>query len=141
MNTDRTCAACGARNRVPASRLGQRGKCGSCAAELPAAEAPVEVGEAAFDEVVLSSKVPVIVDFWSPTCGPCRVVAPELAKVAKRKSGGVLVAKVNTHADPGLAQRFDIEAVPTLILFQGGREVRRVLGAMPADRIERSLGV
>ena len=141
MNTERTCAACGARNRVPASRLGQRGKCGSCTAELAAAEAPVDVREASFDEIVLSSKVPVLVDFWSPTCGPCRVVAPELAKVAKRKSGGLLVAKVNTHADPALAQRFDIEAVPTMILFRGGHEVKRVLGAMPADRIERSLGV
>jgi thioredoxin 2 len=101
----------------------------------------VLIGASRFEGAVLGAKVPVLVDFWSPTCPPCRVLAPELEKLARTKSGALLVAKVDTHAEPGLARRYGIEVVPTMILFEGGREVRRVTGAMPAAQIERSLGV
>lgn len=141
MSSIRVCPSCGAQNRVPSARLGQRGKCGACKAALPAEARPVDVDGRSFAEVVLAAKVPVLVDFWSPTCPPCRMVAPELEKVARHRSGEVLVVKVDTHADPGLASRYRVEAVPTMILFADGREVRRVSGAMPAAQIERALGL
>ena len=141
MSSIRVCASCGAENRIPDPRLGQRGKCGACKAELAPDGKPVDVGAKRFEGAVLGAKVPVLVDFWSPTCPPCRMLAPELEKLARKKSGALLVAKVDTHSEPALAHRYGIEVVPTMILFEDGREVRRITGAMPAAQIERSLGV
>jgi len=103
---------------------------------------PVELPDAAsFEELVSTSKVPVLVDFWAPWCGPCRMVAPELAKVAKRKAGAVVVAKLNTDAVPSIASRFQISGIPTMVLFENGREATRASGAMPAPIIEERMGL
>jgi thioredoxin 2 len=91
-----------------------------------------------FDVVIQSSALPVIVDFWAPWCGPCRMMAPELDKVAAAAQGEWLVAKVNTEAVPDLAERFRIRSIPTLAIFHRGREVSRVAGARSAEDI-RSL--
>ena len=79
---------------------------------------------------------PVVVDFWAPWCGPCRMVAPELVRVAAANAGRLLVVKVNTDALTGLGERYRIRSIPTMAVFQGGREVGRTSGAMPADQIE-----
>jgi thioredoxin 2 len=130
------CPSCGKTNRVQYSALGKTTRCANCHAALPAPGEPVEVPDApAFDALIASSSLPVVVDFWAPWCGPCRMMAPELDKVAKGAAGEWLVVKVDTEAVPELGERFRIRSIPTLALFQGGREVNRAAGARPAADI------
>ena len=132
-----SCPACGQKNRLTYERLTDTVRCGRCKAELPAASVPVDVAEAAdFDHLVASSSVPVVVDFWAPWCGPCKMVAPELEKVAARQAGRVVVAKVNTDAVAGVGDRLGIRSIPTMAVFKGGREIARTTGARPAADIE-----
>jgi thioredoxin 2 len=132
-----TCPECGQKNRVPFERLGDTGRCGNCKARIPPPSVPLEIDqETRFDGIIGSSPVPVVVDYWAPWCGPCRMVAPELEKVASAGAGRFIVAKVNTEALPGLAQRHQIRSIPTLGVFVGGREVARTAGARPASAIE-----
>jgi thioredoxin 2 len=132
-----TCPACGKHNRVLFGRLSDAVRCGQCKAELGAPAAPVEIaGSADFDRVVSQASVPVVVDYWAPWCGPCRMVAPELKKVAARRAGSILVVKVNTEALPDLGQRYGIRSIPTLAIFARGRELARSTGARPAPEIE-----
>lgn len=130
----RVCPRCGAKNRVPPARLHKRPKCGKCGEPL-VFDAPVDVGEGEFDAIISEASIPVLVDFWAPWCGPCRAVAPELAKLAKEKAGQVLVVKVNTDQAPRVARRFEITGIPALLLFRNGQVADRVSGAMPAAAI------
>lgn len=131
------CKECGQKNRTPYARLGDTGKCGQCHAELTAPSEPVEVGQVAqFDALIAESPLPVLVDFWAPWCGPCKAVAPELVKVAVSNVGRFLIAKVNTDALPALGQRYGIQSIPTMAVFQDGHEVNRIMGARPAAAIE-----
>ena len=95
----------------------------------------VEITDANFETELLQSTAPVLIDFWAPWCGPCKMVAPEMKKVAEELAGRVVVAKVNTEAVSRVAQRFEIHSIPTLALFTGGRELARQAGAMPAPSI------
>jgi thioredoxin 2 len=130
------CPHCGRRNRLAYERLGQTFRCGNCHTELSPPGEPMAVQrEAVFDALVSHSALPVLVDFWAAWCGPCKMVAPELAKVAAEGAKQWLVVKVNTEELAGLAQRFRISGIPTLALLLGGREVARKSGAMPAAAI------
>jgi thioredoxin 2 len=132
------CPNCGTRNRRLFERLGDTVRCGNCKHDLPALQTPLEMPTSAdFDRLIKHSAVPVVVDYWAPWCGPCRMVAPELEKVAARASGRFVIAKVNTEALGDVGQRFGIRSIPTLAVFSHGREINRTTGARPAPEIER----
>jgi thioredoxin 1 len=92
---------------------------------------PIHVTDAAFEKTVLQSQIPVIVDFWAPWCGPCRMVAPTLDKLAKEYSGKLLVAKVNTDEDSEWAMKYGVQGIPTMLFVAGGKIVHRQVGALP----------
>jgi thioredoxin 2 len=132
-----TCPSCGQKNRLLYERLGDPVRCGRCKETLSAPSAPLEVASSAdFDRLIARASVPVVVDYWAPWCGPCRMVAPELQKVAARQAGRLLVVKVNTDQLSDLGERFGIRSIPTLAVFAGGGEVARTAGARPANEIE-----
>jgi thioredoxin 2 len=133
-----SCPACGQANRLPFASLHRAATCGKCHGALAAPEAPIDIPSTeAFDALVSASPLLVVVDFWAPWCGPCRMVAPELEKVAAAHRGRWIVAKVNTDALPDLAARFGIQSIPTMAVFSAGKEVARTAGARPAAGIEQ----
>lgn len=130
------CPACGKTNRLSYDALDRAIRCGHCKTPLPAASRPVDVPTVqAFDALIARSPVPVVVDFWAAWCGPCRMMAPEVEKVAQTLAGKALVVKVDTEALPGLGERFQIRSIPTLMVFRGGQVVSRESGARPAGDI------
>jgi len=132
------CPKCGRRNRMRYEGLGKTFRCGQCQTELEPVAEPVDVhNDLAFEALVNHSAVLVLVDFWAPWCGPCKMVAPEICKVAKETAGRLFVAKVNTEEMPTLGSRFRITAIPTMTLFRNGLEIARQAGAMPAPQIRK----
>ena len=134
------CRHCGATNRVPAERIDESPVCGRCAAELLDGQ-PLELGDADFDTVAGATRLPVLVDFWAPWCGPCRSMAPAFEQAARHLAGRALLVKVNSDDNPELSRRFGIRSIPTLVRLQGGRETARQSGAVPAAAIVGLAGV
>lgn len=126
----RACPQCGAENRIPAQHLADHGRCGRCKAALAPVAEPISVDAKDFDEITRNAKVPVLVDFWAEWCGPCRMVAPEVKRVAEQLAGNALVLKVNTETHPDLARRYQIQSIPNFIVFTRGAPVRQQAGAV-----------
>lgn len=128
------CPRCNATNRVPAGRINDAPNCGQCQTPLFDGH-PADLNEAAFSRQIMHSDIPVVVDFWAPWCGPCKMMAPEFARAAFMLEPRVRLVKVNTDAEQGLAARFNIRSIPTMALFIGGKEKARQSGAMGASAI------
>ena len=125
------CENCGRMNRLPASAQG-RPRCGNCKAFLPWI---ADAGDEDFAEIAENATVPVLVDLWASWCGPCRMVSPALEQLAKEKAGQVKLVKVDIERAPKLAQRFSVQAVPTLMVLYRGEVIARQPGAAPLNML------
>jgi thioredoxin 2 len=134
------CPACGAKNRVPSEKLreGLEPVCGRCKQSLLSIQ-PLIATDANFAEKVERSPLPVLLDMWAPWCGPCRMVGPIVEQLASELAGRVRVAKLNVDENPMTQARFGVRSIPTLLVLKDGREVDRLVGAMPKQEILRRL--
>ncbi len=132
--TEVRCTSCGARNRVRPSPTGVP-RCATCKAHLPWM---VAAGESSFEDEVTAA-VPVVVDFWAPWCGPCRAVKPVLEKAAAAHAGRLKVVEVNVDEEPQLGSRWGAMSIPLLVVIKDGREVDRIVGALPPAELDRRL--
>ena len=132
------CAFCASLNRVNLDRLSHGPKCNACKKPV-LLDRPVRVTDASFERMTTGTTVPVLVDFYADWCGPCKVMAPVLDDIASERKGSLIVGKLDTDRNQVTASRFAIRGIPTLILFSGGKEVSREVGAVPKGRIEAML--
>jgi thioredoxin 2 len=128
------CRACEAVNRLPAQRIADDPVCGRCGQPLLQGQV-LEADDGNFDVLAQHSKLPLLVDFWAPWCGPCRAMAPAFEQAAQQLAGRALLVKVNSDDNPMLSQRYAIRSIPTLVRVRAGQEVARQSGALPAGAI------
>ncbi|MEK7432018.1 MAG: thioredoxin TrxC [Cyanobacteriota bacterium] len=129
------CASCGKVNSVEVNKLNSSPTCGSCKNSLVIIDSPVNVSNTTFDKEVLNWPGIVLVDFWATWCPPCKMIAPILESISKEKAGEIKVVKVNTEEERLLAGKYQISSIPTLILFDNGRQINQVSGAMPKEKL------
>ncbi len=122
---------------MPWARVADTAKCGRCKRSLPPVATPIEVDAARFDEIVRNTKVPVLVDFWAPWCGPCRMAGPQVERAAQALQGDAVVLKVNTEDHPELGARFRVSAIPHFVVLKDGRPRKAESGVLPAAELVR----
>ncbi len=130
------CPNCLSLNNVPKKDSYKKANCGNCKHSLLETK-PMELTQNNFDDVIINSDLPVIVDFWAPWCGPCQMMAPNFEKAAKNFPLKALFAKVNTENEQNLGARFGIRSIPTIIVFKEGKEVQRVSGALDEANLSK----
>lgn len=132
------CPFCQTLNRVDLSRLDRHPKCGNCSKPI-LLDRPIAISDASFERITTDTTVPVVVDFYADWCGPCKIMAPLLDDVARRRAGQILVTKLDTDRNPATGTRFGVRGIPTLIAFRSGKEVARRVGAIPPAELEAFL--
>ena len=132
------CAQCGQVNRIPRLRVRDDPKCGRCK-EKVFPRRPVEVSDASWRKEVEDSPLPVLVDLWAPWCGPCKMIAPILERIAAERGGKLKVVKLNVDQNPRVAAMFGVQSIPTLLVLRGPLEVDRIVGAVPKEDLDLRL--
>ncbi len=133
------CPACQQKNRVDAANLAREVRCGKCKTPLTPLGRPIDADTATFDEVIAGATLPVLVDFWAAWCGPCRMAAPEVARVASTLADRVIVLKVDTERHPEIAERYRVEGIPNFVVLKQGRVVHQHAGVVSAAEMTRWL--
>lgn len=129
------CPSCGQLNRLSIQRVANKPICGSCQNDL--LSAPIEANSGDFGELISQTQIPVLVDFWAPWCGPCKMFAPTFAQLSKKYANQVLFVKLNTEEEQSIATQFGIRSIPTLAFFRGGQEKNRLSGALGPQDLDR----
>lgn len=134
------CSNCGATNRIYPEKMesGNQPVCGKCKKVLVSTKT-LTVTDSSFPCDVERSPLPVLVDMWAPWCGPCRMIAPALEELAGEMAGRVVIAKLNIDENPATAARFNVRSIPTMLVLKAGREIDRIVGAVPKQEIVRRL--
>lgn len=126
------CSSCNKLNRLPPSRIDEKPICGTCKSSLLLGT--IDADQTNFQEILTSTKLPIIVDFWAPWCGPCKMFAPTFQASAAKYGEEILHVKVDTEANPAIGQQYNIRSIPTLAIFKNGSEIERIFGALfPAE--------
>lgn len=137
------CRSCGTKNRIPLQKAGRTAKCGKCGSPMDTqdllADAPVTVLDSDFQQKVIDSPLPVLMDCWAPWCGPCKMVGPIMEDLAGEWKGRARVAKLNVDENPQTASRFQIRSIPTLLIFDNGKLQETLVGALPKQQIVQAM--
>ncbi len=136
-----SCSSCGKKNRIPAGKQHLLPKCGHCRTpiEMRGQAVPVELGDGDFQDFVRQASLPVMVDFFSPTCGPCQTMMPVVESMARDHVNKFIIAKVDTSRNQHIPAFFNIRGVPTFMFFKGGRLIEQLSGAVPRNVLEKKL--